>query len=314
VINTYSEVIRSRLIYDRAQDNLGLSANERNAVEIFANPVQKTNLIRIDAEGMNPLIVYNMANGVTEEGIKYIDDLYELYDVKVLDTAQMPAEPFSPNVLRNVGLGALLGLMLGIMVAFLAEYIRRPFENREALSIMDSETGLYNRRYFLQRLREEASRSKRNKQSLATCLISLNELNGTDLDQSKDATPVVRRQIAGLMKHQMRQGEVLARWSDDRMAWLMLDTNEEAARLAVRRLNSKIEEAVIENDASGQKYLFNGNYGVVVFANGMSEGDLMLVAEQALQQAETSGGSPVIKSLLETDANTNGNVSGNGHS
>jgi capsular polysaccharide biosynthesis protein len=213
IINTYSEVIRSRLIYERAQDRLGLTEDVRSTVEIFADPVQKTNLINIDAEGTNPLIVYNMANAVTEEGVSYIDDLYELYDVKILDPAKMPSEPFSPNVLRDVGLGVLLGLMLGVIAAFLSEYLRRPFENREALAIVDAETGLYNKRYFLQRLREEVNRAKRNKQPLATCLISLNELNGVDFDQMKHTLPIVQRQIASYLKHQMRQGEILARWS-----------------------------------------------------------------------------------------------------
>jgi protein tyrosine kinase modulator len=299
IINTYSEVIRSRLIYDQAQESLGLPANERGNVEIFANPVQKTNLIKIDAEGTNPVAVYNMAKAVTDQGVSYINDLYEVYDVKVLDQAQIPAVPFSPNVLRDVGLGVLLGLMLGVIAAFLLEYLRRPFENREALAIVDAETGLYNKRYFMQRLREEVNRAKRNKAPLATCLISLNELNGVDFDQMKNALPIVQRQIAGYLKHQMRQGEILARWSNERMAWLMLDANEEAAKLAVKRLNTKLEQAVIENEANGQKFLFTGNYGVVIFSDGMNESDLMQTAEKALQQAESSGSSPIIKSTAE---------------
>ena len=304
IINTYSEVIRSRLIYDRAQDRLGLSDNERSTVEIFADPVQKTNLINIDAEGTNPLIVYNMANAVTEEGVSYIDDLYELYDVKILDPAKMPSEPFSPNVLRDVGLGILLGLMLGVIAAFLSEYLRRPFENREALAIVDAETGLYNKRYFMQRLREEVNRAKRNKQPLATCLISLNELNGVDFDQMKNTLPIVQRQIATYLKHQMRQGEILARWSNEQMAWLMLDADDEAAKQAVKRLNTKLEQAVIENEANGQKFLFTGNYGVVIFSDGMNESDLMQTAEKALQQAESSGNSPIIQSIDKPEPNS----------
>jgi diguanylate cyclase (GGDEF)-like protein len=211
----------------------------------------------------------------------------------------MPALPFSPNVWRDVGLGILLGLMLGVIAAFLLEYLRRPFENREALAIVDSETGLYNKRYFMQRLREEINRAKRNKQPLATCLISLNELNGVDFDQMKKALPTVQRQIASYLKHQMRQGEILARWSDEQMAWLMLDSNEETAKLAVKRLNTKLEQVVIENEANGQKFLFTGNYGVVVFSDGMNEGDLMQSAEKALQQAESSGTSPIFRPTVE---------------
>jgi diguanylate cyclase (GGDEF)-like protein len=294
IINTYSEVIRSRLIYDRAQERLGLADNERDSVKILADPVQRTNLINIDAEGLNPAMVYNMANAVTEEGVSYIDDLYELYDVKILDQAKIATQPYSPNVIRDVGLGILLGLMLGVIAAFLAEYLRRPFENREALAIVDADTGLYNKRYFMHRLREEVNHVKRNKQPLATCLISLNELNGVDFDQMRNALPAVQRQVASHLKSQMRQGEILARWSNERMAWLMLDANEEAAKLAVKRLNTALEQAVIENEANGQKFLFSGNYGVVIFCEGMNENDLMQAADKALQQAEMSGSSPII--------------------
>jgi diguanylate cyclase (GGDEF)-like protein len=193
--------------------------------------------------------------------------------------------------------------MLGVIAAFLSEYLRRPFENREALAIVDAESGLYNKRYFMQRLREEVNRAKRNGQPLATCLISLNELNGVDFDQMKNALPVVQRQIASYLKHQMRQGEILARWSNERMAWLMLDANEEAAKQAVKRLNTKLEQAVIENEANGQKFLFTGNYGVVIFSDGMNESDLMQTAEKALEQAESSSTSPIIKSIDKPDFN-----------
>jgi GGDEF domain-containing protein len=94
----------------------------------------------------------------------------------------------------------------------------------------------------------------------------------------------------------MRQGEILARWAGERMAWLMLDANEDVANKAVKRVRSKLEQGVFEDEESGERFFFNGNFGVVVLSNGTTESELMSVAEQALGEAELSGaGSVVIK-------------------
>ena len=300
IINTYAEVIRSRQIYDQAQVSLNLAVGDRGSVEILANGVQKTNLIVIEAQGSNPLLVYNMANAVAEKAINYINDLYEVYDVKVLDAAQPPVIPISPNVLRDTALGALLGLLLGVCVAFLADYIRKPMETQERLSIIDADSGLYNKRYFLQRLYEEINRSKRNQRPLAICLVSLNDLSSAEHDQDKATHKAIFRQVSNYLKHQMRQGEILARWAGERMAWLMLDASEDVAHKAVKRVRSKLEQGVFEDEESGERFFFNGNFGVVVFSDSITESELMSVAEQALGEAELNGaGGVVIKSASE---------------
>ncbi|MGQ9627148.1 MAG: diguanylate cyclase domain-containing protein [Anaerolineae bacterium] len=290
IINTYAEVIQSHRIYEQAQDALNLPPASRWSVDVFASVIPQTNLIRVDVEGTDPQIVYDMANTVVAEAIQYIDDLYELYDVKVLDPARLPSKPFSPNIPRDPALGAALGLMLGVGMSFLAEYLRKPLETVESLSIIDTETGLYTKKYFLQRLHEEISRSKRHQRPLAISLIGLNNLGDIENLYPKRTREVIRRQLAAFLKRYLREGEILASWNGKRMALLMPDASEDAARQTVEQLRTRLEWMAFEDEGSGAKFNFAGKFGVVACScDGITESELLSLAEQALHQAELNG-------------------------
>lgn len=289
IVNTYAEVIQSRRIYEQAQNSLNLPPASQWSVDVLASAVPKTNLIEIEVEGTDPQIVYDMANAVANEAIQYIDGLYELYDINVLDSARFPSQPFSPNVPRDTALGAVLGLMLGAAMSFFAEYIKKPLEVLESLSIIDSETGLYNKKYFLQRLREEISRSKRHQRPLAIGLIGLNNLGGTEHLYPKRTREMIRRQLLAFLKRYLREEEILARWDGERLALLMPDSSEEVARQAVERLHTRLEWTAFEDEESGAKFNFVGNFGLVTLSNGIAESEMLSLAEQALHQAEQNG-------------------------
>ncbi len=290
ITNTYAQVIQSRRIYEQAQDSLNLPPASQWSVDVLASVIPKTNLIGIDVEGTDPQLVYDMANAVVDKAIQYIDDLYELYDIKVLDQAQLPLRPFSPNIPRDPALGSVLGLMFGVGMSFVAEYMKKPLEAVESLSIIDAETGLYNRKYFLQRLREEISRSKHHQRPLAVGLIGANNLGGTEDLYPKRTREMIRRQLAAFLKRYLREEEILARWDGDRLALLMPDASEDTARQAVERLRTRLEWTAFEDEESGAKFNFVGNFGVVACSyNPTAESELLSLAEQALHQAELNG-------------------------
>lgn len=289
IINTYTEVIHSRQIYNLAQDSLGLDDDQRDQVTIQATTVQKTNLVVIDAEGTDPLLTQQMANAVTNQAIDYIDDLYELYDIKVLDAAETPTKPISPNVPRDTALGAGVGLLLGLGLSFVGDYLQKSIDAWETSSIIDAETGLYRKNYFLQRAREEISRSGRNARPLTGCLLRLRDLSSVDEERIKQAYSNVRLQAIHFLRRQMRSGEILAAWKPDQIAWLMLDADETAAELAIQRVRSNLENAVFKDEDSGMRFFFTAIFGAAVYEPGTSDIDWMSRAEEALLAAENSG-------------------------
>lgn len=288
IINTYAEIARSRKILEQAQKAANLPDASMQELEILVNVIAKTNLIRIDVEGHHPQSVFRVANQVGEESITYVNNLYELYEIKVLDAAVLPQEPYSPEVVRDTGLSAVLGLLLGICSTFVAEYMRRPMEVFEALSIIDHETGLYNKRYFMQRLNEEISRSKRKNQAFAVCLI-----HSTVLSSSQETIPInvfqtMFRQVAAHIKRNIRQDELVARWDDHCIAWLLLDASESTTRQAIDRLCGLIERKKFEDIDTGIQIYFTGSFGAAIFSGEQSASDLMILSEQALSKTSPS--------------------------
>lgn len=293
VLNTYAEVMRSDGIYQQALESLGLDPGSASPAQITVSVIQNTNTIKIDAEGTSPQGVYRMVNAVAEKSMTYTNDLYELYEVKVLDAAKVPSRPFSPEVLRDTLLAAALGLILGITLGFLAEYIKKPLESLDQMSIMDRDSSLYNRRYFLQRLRQETNRLKRNKLPLAVCLI---EMNGTeDMGETypRQIIQTVRRRASAFLKRHIRQNEILARWEGNTLAWLLLDTDEVAARQGIERLASVLEAKVFEDDETSAAFSFTGVFGAVVAKTPLPERELLGICEQNLRQAKFPGASSI---------------------
>ncbi|RPJ42352.1 MAG: diguanylate cyclase [Chloroflexi bacterium] len=296
VINTYAEIARSRKIYELAKAGESAASTSASAaaggaqapVEILVNVIQKTNLIRIDARGGSPQQVHSMANAVADQSIAYVNDLNELYEITVLDSAELPALPYSPNVLRDTGLAAALGSIFGIFAAFAVEYLRRPIGVFESLSILDGETGLHNKRYFLQRLREEINRSKRNKRPLSVCLINLNSLNNAEAQVPKQAQVMLRRRVYAYLRRHIRQDEILAHWDNDKIAWMLLDTSKRATEQAIERLCSLLEKRAFEEEESGGKLYYSGSFGAAVYTGFVNDTELITLSEQALRQTAQS--------------------------
>ncbi len=285
IINTYAEIIRSRRVYQQALAKLSASGGSED-VSILVNVIQRTNLIRIDAEGSDPVKVYQMANAVADQAVIYIDDLYEIYNVKVLDEALMPTASISPNIPRDTLLAAILGAIFGVSMSFLAEYLKKPLEALESFSILDRETGLYNKRYFQHRLREQINLSNRTQQGLSICLMTVQSVDGGDEAYPRLVRQRVRRQLTAYLKRHVRNGEILSRWDQQHLSWLLVDASEESTRHAIERLCKLIEQNTFDDEESGAKLNFSCNFGAAMYKQGLTDGEMVNRAELALKKAE----------------------------
>lgn len=302
ILNTYAEVMRSQSIYEQSLETMGLSTGTVKPASIEVSVIQNTNLIKVYAEGTNPAAVYKMVNAIADNGMNYVNTIYELYEMKVLDGAAMPTRPFSPDVLRDTLLSAALGLLLGVTLSFLAEYIKKPLETLDQLSIMDRDTSLYNRRYFLQRLKQEMARLKRNNLPLAVCLIELSARDDIGDTYPKQIIKRVSARASAYLKRHIRQNEILARWEGSTLAWLLLDTNESAARQGIERLAALLETKIFEDDETGITFTFTAAFGAAVIKSPMPEKEYLALCEQNLRQAQALGAANIHVTLAADSA------------
>jgi diguanylate cyclase (GGDEF)-like protein len=290
IASTYAQVAASWLIRREAAEELNLSWDQWKGFSVGSQLRAGTNVIEITVEGSDPVLVRNFANAVGAKTMTYVQDLYEIYDLRPLDQAGLPVSPIKPNKVLYLALGAIFGLALGVGLAFLSEYLQAPLESMTSLGILDSETGAYNERYFKQRLGEEMSRAMRNKYPLSLALMNVDQLEAMDASFSPQVRREALRKVAVFLKQYLREEDVLARFGGTVFAFLLPDLSGEKARAAIEKLQTRIAWTPLEMEKSGVKLNLSGAAGVVAYQhNGTGQDEFLTKAGHALQQAEAAG-------------------------
>jgi diguanylate cyclase (GGDEF)-like protein len=287
IASTYAQVAASRLIKRAAADELNLSQDQRGRLSVESQLLAGTNVLRIVVEGNDPVLVKDFANVVGAKTMTYVQELYEVHDLRSLDQATLPASPVKPNKKLNLALGAILGLALGGGMAFFAEYLQAPLETMTNPGILDDETGAYNRRYFRQRLGEEMSRAERNKYPLSLALMNVDQLEVMGASSSPQVRSEALRKVAVFLKQYLRQEDVLARLDGTVFAFLLPDTPGEEAQAIMEKLQTGIAWTPLEMERSGVKLNLSSASGVAAYQyNGTGQDEFLAKAERALQRAE----------------------------
>ena len=124
VANTYAEISQSSSIIEKAWQQLNSAPLEE--YQVNSTVVPETTIVLITVSGPNPKVIQVLANAVTDQTIKYVEGLTTVYDLTLLDSANVPALPSTPNYQLNLALAIVIGLMAGVLFALLAEYLSAP--------------------------------------------------------------------------------------------------------------------------------------------------------------------------------------------
>lgn len=288
IATTFAEIASSLRVKEAAVESLSLASGRRYSVSSKLRA--GTNIIEVRVEGPDPVIVRDLANSVGVSLEQFIQGLYEIYVLVPLDQATLHNRPIRPNNALNLALAAVFGLTLGIGLAFLSEYLETPLTSAVTVSIMDDETGVYNREYFLHRLGEEMVRARRNHYPLALGLIRIDNLSllkGTD---SRRVRTEILRQVALLTGQYNREEDIVARLDDDILGLLLPDTTGENAKALMEHLQTRIAWTPFESAISSIKFNLKSVAGITSYKhNGTNRDELIALARRALRLAEVEG-------------------------
>jgi diguanylate cyclase (GGDEF)-like protein len=302
IATTFSEIAMSHRIKKIASDSISLASPI--AYSIASKLRAGTNIIEITVEGSDPTTVQALANEVGTATEKYVQELYEAFILLPLDEATMPRTPITPNKPLNIGLSLVLGFGLAAGLAFLSEYLETPLSTPVSLSIIDEETGAYNKEYFLRRLSEEMVRARRNRYSLSMGLLRVDNLSMLKGADSSKLRAEMLRQVATLAAQNLREEDIVARLEGNIMALLLPDMSGENAKVLVEYLQTRINWTSFQSPTNGVKINLKSVAGIIAYDhNGTSRDELLALANRALQLAEVEGDGRV---LLMTNAPTDG--------
>lgn len=120
----------------------------------------------------------------------------------------------------------------------------------DRLAYSDSLTGLHNRRFMMEELERQIQVYKRYHRPFALLLIDLDGLKAVNDRFGHLVGDCALRFVAGLMRKNMRDVDVLCRLGGDEFAVIMPETERQAAVTAGRRLASSVRSTAFRFDSS----------------------------------------------------------------
>lgn len=132
LVNTYSEIIKTRGIADMVIKNLGLDMTpEKFKSMVSVTPKNNTEIFNVSIVDTIPERAMDIANETSEVFKASIKEIMKIDNVQILDSAVLPEDPASPNNMRNTILGAMLGFVLSAFIFILKELLDNTVKSSE---------------------------------------------------------------------------------------------------------------------------------------------------------------------------------------
>lgn len=162
------------------------------------------------------------------------------------------------------------------------------------LTIEDSLTGLYNRRYFNQVIQNEIERNYRDHRSLALAIIDIDHFKSINDNWGHDGGDKVLKDISRIMKSNIRQSDTLARIGGEEFAVIMPNIRQHLAREVMERLRLDIENSAMYVDDNKLRITVSIGTAVTEPNQMMTADELYNKSDQMLYQAKNSGRNKVV--------------------
>jgi len=168
----------------------------------------------------------------------------------------------------------------------------------ERENTMDSLMGIYNRRFFDRRLKEEFSRSVRYNQPLSLLMVDIDHFKNVNDRWGHQVGDLVLKLLAELLKGGVRDADVICRYGGEELAIILPHTPNLTAMQLAERLREKTEKTeILTEDASpdNQSVRVTVSIGVATLVSAMDSVEtLMKQADKALYFAKKNGRNRVV--------------------
>lgn len=168
-----------------------------------------------------------------------------------------------------------------------AEY----FEQIKQLAYRDGLTGVFNRRYFENRILEEMERARRYQSVLSVAMIDIDAFKRLNDEFGHLLGDEILKQVSKIFMQHTRQSDVVCRFGGDEFALILPQTSARSAANAAEKLRQTISSW----DFPGVPRPVTVSTGIAEFpAAGDSRDDLMKAADSALYDAKQQGRNRIV--------------------
>lgn len=287
IVSTYAEVLNSNSIYEATINNLGLDPVEFAEYTQSAVVLPDASVLELTVQGPDPEMVALLANEVGSQSIDYIEGLYLVYDINLLDPATPPTTPFSPQPARDAAVALILGAALGAVLAIVREYFKSPLDNLRRGMMADEESNSYNRRFVQKELGTLLNASS---ESVSLGLVSIQ--NGEILREKLSFWQWrdLLRQFAELLRGELRGKDLVGRWDAAQFAVVLPDVDEETAVQMLESIHNKLTQPLTVDGAPLDLQLKSG----IATATGDEDVDGLIEQAEIAQKRAARGTTPIV--------------------
>ena len=162
----------------------------------------------------------------------------------------------------------------------------------ESLASHDELTGLYNRRYVLERIDEKLPEIRRYQLNFCLMMMDVDHFKSVNDEFGHAAGDDVLRTVAQILTRELRSGDILARYGGEEFLMLLPMTELSSAELLVERLRHTIEKQTYTFE--GTQISVTASFGITQHAQDDTADRMIDRADKALYQAKLAGRNRVV--------------------
>jgi diguanylate cyclase (GGDEF)-like protein len=201
--------------------------------------------------------------------------------------------PLGDGLLIAILAPAIIAPVMSLQMLRLLSDLDQAEEKLKILSNIDELTQTYNRRFFMQFGEQELKRSQRHGDSFSIALLDIDNFKQINDNAGHLIGDKVLQKLSYLLKNEIRQSDVFARYGGDEFVFLFPETNLRQALIWAERLYGRLAATYINLKTLEVQPSFS--IGIATSdATTTSLDDLLAKADRALYQAKKSGGNQVV--------------------
>lgn len=213
---------------------------------------------------------------------------YKVGDIRGGLTVAYPYKPFQiaqaasvqKSILIHLGfLAAAAGMMLlfGVNIAAKEKELR-------LLSVTDTLTKVYNRRYFIQKVEEELERAKRTGSKFSLIMLDMDHFKNINDRYGHRAGDLVLTSMVDMIKNRVRKIDILARWGGEEFLILLPETASNQAVVVAEELRQHLSTMEIPGVDR-----VTASFGVAGYCPADSVDTLVNKADNMMYEAKAAG-------------------------
>lgn len=162
----------------------------------------------------------------------------------------------------------------------------------QEIATRDELTGVANRRFMLEKIRDEVLRAQRTASPLLLAMLDIDHFKRINDKYGHPQGDLALHMFASVVQSNIRSNDTLARWGGEEFVILLVDTDVSVGEVCLERVLAKVAE--MEIPSGNDSLRLTVSIGATVYRSGEAVETTLARADSALYEAKARGRNQVV--------------------